>query len=225
MGGEVVLNGAETLSPLALFMQADIVVKLVMFGLLAASIWTWAIIINHSRKLRKINQETEAFEKSFWATDDIDSFHSRAAKSDLPVARVFSAGITEWRRSVAGKVTDREGVRGRLATSMASTISREIDELSDRLNILATVGSVAPYGCAPNTDLLIARSARKGGVVSEKRRACSALALVSVTSLDGNDGMRATSASRFIIGPALDASALANTVTPSFAGAAPTEPP
>src|SRR3546814_2061668 len=91
-----------------------IVVKLVMFGLLAASIWTWAIIINHSRKLRKINQETEAFEKSFWATDDIDSFHSRAAKSDLPVARVFSAGITEWRRSVAGKVTDREGVRGRL---------------------------------------------------------------------------------------------------------------
>ena len=145
MGGEVVLNGAETLSPLALFMQADIVVKLVMFGLLAASIWTWAIIINHSRKLRKINQETEAFEKSFWATDDIDSFHSRAAKSDLPVARVFSAGITEWRRSVAGKVTDREGVRGRLATSMASTISREIDELSDRLNILATVGSVAPF--------------------------------------------------------------------------------
>src|SRR3546814_4130677 len=111
-----------------------------MFGLLAASIWTWAIIINHSRKLRKIKQETEAFEKSFWATDDIDSFHSRAAKSDLPVARVFSAGITEWRRSVAGKVTDREGVRGRLATSMASTISREIDELSDRLNILATVG-------------------------------------------------------------------------------------
>src|SRR3546814_16478974 len=151
MGGEVVLNGAETLSPLALFMQADIVVKLVMFGLLAASIWTWAIIINHSRKLRKINQETEAFEKSFWATDDIDSFHSRAAKSDLPVARVFSAGITEWRRSVAGKVTDREGVRGRLATSMASTISREIDKLSDRLNILATVGPVAPFFCQNRT--------------------------------------------------------------------------
>jgi biopolymer transport protein TolQ len=52
MGGEVVLNGAETLSPLALFMQADIIVKLVMLGLLAASIWTWAIIINHGRRLK-----------------------------------------------------------------------------------------------------------------------------------------------------------------------------
>src|SRR3546814_17907909 len=131
MGGEVVLNGAETLSPLALFMQADIVVKLVMFGLLAASIWTWAIIINHSRKLRKINQETEAFEKSFWATDDIDSFHSRAAKSDLPVARVFSAGITQWRPSVATQVPDRAGVRRRLATSMAATLDPETPQLSD----------------------------------------------------------------------------------------------
>src|SRR3546814_18752794 len=87
MGGEVVLNGAETLSPLALFMQADIVVQLVMFGLLAASIWTWAIIINQSRKLRKINQETEAFEKSFGATDALESFHSRAATAALHVAR------------------------------------------------------------------------------------------------------------------------------------------
>src|SRR3546814_6997251 len=109
------LNGAETLSPLALFMQADIVVKLVLFGLLAASIWTWAIIINHSRKLRKINQETEEGEKSFWAKEDIDSVNWRAAKSEGPVARVFSAGITGWRVSVAGTVRDRGGGAGRLA--------------------------------------------------------------------------------------------------------------
>src|SRR3546814_7586428 len=63
----------------------------------------------------------------------------------MPVAKVFASGVTEWRRSVAGKVTDREGIRGRLATTMAVAISREIDKLSDRLNVLATIGSVAPF--------------------------------------------------------------------------------
>ncbi len=145
MGGELVLKGAETMSPLALFMQADIIVKMVMLGLLAASVWTWAIIINHGSKLRKISRETELFEKSFWASDDIDAFYTKAAKSDLPVARVFSSGVNEWRRSVAGKVADREGVRGRLATAMSVAINREIDQLSDRLNMLATIGSVAPF--------------------------------------------------------------------------------
>src|SRR3546814_8047341 len=63
----------------------------------------------------------------------------------MPVAKVFASGVTEWRRSVAGKVTDREGIRGRLATTMAVAISCEIDKLSDRLNVLATIGSVAPF--------------------------------------------------------------------------------
>ena len=145
MGGEVVLKGVDAMSPLALFMQADIVVKLVMFGLLAASVWTWAIIINHGRKLKRINRETGAFEKSFWASDDIDVIYAKAAKSDLPVAKVFASGVTEWRRSVSGKVSDKEGVRNRLGAAMSVTINREIDELSDRLNILATIGSVAPF--------------------------------------------------------------------------------
>ena len=39
----VALAGAADMSPWALFMQADIVVKAVMIGLLFASIWSWAI--------------------------------------------------------------------------------------------------------------------------------------------------------------------------------------
>ena len=42
-----IATDAATMSPLALFMQADIVVKVVMVGLLAASVWTWAIIVGH----------------------------------------------------------------------------------------------------------------------------------------------------------------------------------
>jgi biopolymer transport protein TolQ len=51
----------------------------------------------------------------------------------------------EWRRSVSKGRVDREGVRARLASIMNVATAREIDELSDRLNILATVGSVAPF--------------------------------------------------------------------------------
>jgi len=145
MNDQVMLKGADSLSPIALFLQADIVVKLVMLGLLFASIWVWAIIISHGRRMKKLSNETQAFEKSFWAADDIDAFHGKASKSDLPAAKVFSAGIAEWRRSVKARVSDREGVRSRLHSAIAVAIAREVDELSDRLNILATIGSVAPF--------------------------------------------------------------------------------
>ena len=61
------------------------------------------------------------------------------------MARVFGAGVTEWRRSTAGGIVDREGVRERLATAMGSAVANEVDKLADRLNILATVGAVAPF--------------------------------------------------------------------------------
>src|SRR3546814_15240701 len=47
------MTEAATISPLALFMQADIVVKVVMLGLLLASIWTWAIILSFALHLSR----------------------------------------------------------------------------------------------------------------------------------------------------------------------------
>jgi len=145
MDGELAIKGAEAMSPLALFLQADIIVKLVMFGLLAASIWTWAIIIAHGRRIRRARIEGEAFERTFWQTEDLDKLEESSRNSPLPAARVFTAGMREWRHSTRDKVVDREGVRSRLATVMAVAANREIDALSDRLGILATIGSVAPF--------------------------------------------------------------------------------
>ena len=134
-----------TISPLALFLQADIVVKIVMIGLLLASIWTWAIIISFSTSLRKARKGSEKFEKDFWKAEDIDRFYESRGKSSLPSAKVMAAGVSEWRRSTSQKVVDREGTRDRLSTAMSSAIASEVDRLSDRLNILATIGSVAPF--------------------------------------------------------------------------------
>jgi biopolymer transport protein TolQ len=133
------------MSPVALFLQADIVVKAVIVGLLLASIWTWAIIIGHALKLRRASAGSSAFERDFWKAEDIDRFYEARGRSDVPSARVLAAGIAEWRRSTGGKAVDREGARSRLALVMHSALTEEVDKLAVRLNILATIGSVAPF--------------------------------------------------------------------------------
>jgi len=126
-------------------MEADIVVQAVILGLLLASIWTWAIIISFGMNIGKVQRRSEKFERAFSAADNVDKFYDEHGKSPLPMAKVLSAGVKEWRRSTARGPIDRDGTRQRLATSMNATIAHEIDRLADRLNFLATVGSVAPF--------------------------------------------------------------------------------
>lgn len=140
-----IAKAAADLSPWALFLEADIVVKLVMFGLLMASIWSWAIIIERSRTLRAMNAQAKQFEEWFWKAESLDALYDPAAKANHPSAKLFVAGMNEWRRSLARGRIDREGVRARLASVTQVSIAREIDDLSDRLNILATIGAVAPF--------------------------------------------------------------------------------
>ncbi|GGE06930.1 hypothetical protein GCM10011529_11620 [Polymorphobacter glacialis] len=140
-----IAKAAAELSPWALFVQADIVVKLVMLLLLAASVWSWAIIVERSRRLRTINGQAKQFEEWFWKAESLDALYDPAAKANHPSAKMFVAGMNEWRRSVARGRIDREGVRGRLASTTQVSIAREVDDLGDRLNILATIGAVAPF--------------------------------------------------------------------------------
>jgi len=135
----------SAMTPVALFLQADIVVKAVMIGLLLASLWTWAIIIGHWLKVRRLSSQSERFERDFWKADDIDRFYEQRGKEDVPSAKIFAAGLTEWRRSTSGTRVDREGTRARLAMAMHSAVGAEVDRIASRLNILATVGSVAPF--------------------------------------------------------------------------------
>jgi biopolymer transport protein TolQ len=140
----VAAKGAS-FSPLQLFLEADWVVKLVIIGLIIASIWVWTIVVSFMMNIAKINKQTEKFEREFWKSGDIDGFFAEHGKNDLPVARVFSAGVAEWRRSTNGTSIDRSGTRERLATAMDATIAAETEKLANRLNFLATTGSVAPF--------------------------------------------------------------------------------
>lgn len=139
------LTNADPTSLTGLIVQAHWVVKLVMAGLFLASLWSWAITFSFGFRIAGVRKAIEKFDGEYREADDIDEFHRRVAGRDQPIARVFSAGVTEWRRSTSGKAIDREGTRERLATAMGATIANEIDRLADRLNFLATVGSVAPF--------------------------------------------------------------------------------
>lgn len=135
--------GAPTrLDPVKLFLDADIVVQVVMAGLVLASIWVWAIIVSFSLRMSGVRRRSDAYEEEFWEAADLDSVK---AKGDVPAARVAAAGMGEWKRSVAAKVKEREGLRQRLQGAMDSAVANEADRLAERLNFLATVGSVAPF--------------------------------------------------------------------------------
>jgi biopolymer transport protein TolQ len=96
-------------------------------------------------RIRRAARENERFEREFWKAEDIDGFFDKRGQEDLPAAKVLSAGLTEWRRSTAGKSVDKEGTRSRLQMQMHSAVTEEVDRLAERLNILATIGSVAPF--------------------------------------------------------------------------------
>ena len=133
------------LDPIRLFLDADIVVQLVMTGLLLARIWVWMIIVSFSLRVAKLRTKTIEYESEFWQADSFDSFASERGKKDLPVARVAQAAVSEYRRSTKTAVRDPEALRGRITTAMDSQIAHETDEIAERLNFLATVGSVAPF--------------------------------------------------------------------------------
>ncbi|MGH6650912.1 MAG: protein TolQ [Sphingopyxis sp.] len=136
---------AATLSPIALFLEADWVVKGVMIGLLAASIYVWTVIVTHGRGVGKMMKASERFERDFWRAGNIDKFYEENGREELPSARVLAAGISEWRRSVAGKTIDRDGTRERLGIAMNAALAGEVDKLNEKIGILATIGSVAPF--------------------------------------------------------------------------------
>lgn len=140
-------KAASNFSVWDLFWQADIVVKIVMLGLIVASMWSWSVIIGKWLRYREIKAQADKFEDSFWSGASLDKLHDGGdGKADHPFAMVFAAAMNEWRRSFQpGAKIDKASVKQRLHTVMRVTFEREMDRLERGLNFLATVGSVSPF--------------------------------------------------------------------------------
>jgi biopolymer transport protein TolQ len=136
------------LSLWGLFIQADIVVKLVMVGLLGASVWVWAVVFEKWSTLRKINKEADGFEDRFWSGGSLDELFDREGTNPKhPMAAVFAAAMGEWRRSVrvAGADISHTSVRERIDRAITVTVQREMDRVERWMIFLASVGATAPF--------------------------------------------------------------------------------
>ncbi|WP_165839064.1 protein TolQ [Roseicella frigidaeris] len=137
------------LSLWGLFVQADWVVKLVMLGLLLASVWVWAIVFEKVTSLRRVNRAADAFEDAFWSGGSLDELYRKEGdRPSHPMAAVFVAAMREWRRGaqrLGGSDLVAAGLKERIDRSMAVTVQREMERLERWMVFLASVGSVGPF--------------------------------------------------------------------------------
>lgn len=130
----------------ALFLRASFTVKLVMLILVAASFWSWAIIIQKHLDLRRAMSDARDFDQAFWSGEPLDAvFDQIGPEPRGGSARVFAAGMTEWRRSHRKDGGLIAGTQARVERAMNVAIGREGEVLGKGLTYLATVGSISPF--------------------------------------------------------------------------------
>ncbi len=138
----------SSLSLWGLFLQSDIVVKLVILCLLLASIWVWAIIFEKVTSIRRANRDANSFEDRFWSGGSLDELYEHEGqKPDHPMAAVFGAAMGEWRRTarIAGADISQTAVRERVDRAMNVTIQREMERMERWMIFLASIGATAPF--------------------------------------------------------------------------------
>ncbi|MBD8876870.1 MULTISPECIES: protein TolQ [Stappiaceae] len=130
----------------ALFWEAHIVVKIVMLGLIGASVWCWAIIVDKTLLYGRTKRQMNRFETVFWSGQSLEELYGTLQnRVNHSMAALFVAAMREWKRSHEGARPAIGSLQQRIDRVMDVTIQREAERLESRLLILATVGSAAPF--------------------------------------------------------------------------------
>ena len=140
------LEAAGDVTLLGLFLQAGLIVKLVMIGLLVASIWTWAIIIDKIFLYARTRKQLDRFEEVFWSGRSLEElYRSLADRTPTGMGALFVSAMREWKKSFERGASSPMGLQARIEKVMDVSLARELDRLERRLGFLASVGSVAVY--------------------------------------------------------------------------------
>ena len=137
-------------SLLSLFLKADLVVKSVIIILMAASIYSWAVIVEKLVKMKKLKQLENEFDEIFWSGNSFeDLFETFNYNQSDPKSKIFCSAISEWKKS--NKKRDRtissnvNALKERMNRSMQVTFNKESEVIEKNLTFLATAGSTAPF--------------------------------------------------------------------------------
>jgi biopolymer transport protein TolQ len=130
----------------SMFWHAHFVVKFVMLGLMAASVWSWAIIIDKSLFFHRSERAMDRFEEVFWSGQSLEELYQMLV--DRPagaMAAVFVAAMREWKRAVENPGRSFANLGQRIDKVLDVTIQRERERFESKLLVLATIGSASPF--------------------------------------------------------------------------------
>ena len=110
------------------------------------SVWSWTIAINKRLAIRLARKRVLSFDREFWSGEPLDELFDKVGGNPRGgSAVIFSAGMTEWRRSHREDGAMIPGAQSRIERSMDVALSKEANRLQNGLGILASIGSVGPF--------------------------------------------------------------------------------
>jgi len=143
----------ESFSPVVLFMHADWVVRGILVGLVAASMWSWAVIIDKSFRFGALRREADRFEdkvSSGRSLEDVAADAGPEPRHALP--RMLQAALREWRdaRNRGGLSNDLGDSQvaflvQRIDRVLDSLVARESQRVEEGLGSLAIVATASPF--------------------------------------------------------------------------------
>jgi len=143
------MNVTQDLDIWTLILHASIVVKVVMFLLLAVSFMSWMFIFQKWFAIRRANTQTDKFEREFWSGNDLNALYQGAVNNRHTIGsleRIFEAGFREFAKLRGQRgTTDASDMVDGARRAMRATFQREMDFLERHLAFLASTGSVSPY--------------------------------------------------------------------------------
>ena len=137
------LASSADFSLMNLFLRADIIVKSVIILLIAASIFSWALIFDKFKLFKQINKSIEDFEKKFWKAKSAESFNgSLPVNSKDPAILIFKSAMTELIKTKRQSAAVQSARVGRI---LEIATDNEMKKVEKNFTFLATVGSTAPF--------------------------------------------------------------------------------
>jgi biopolymer transport protein TolQ len=134
---------------LHLFMQADWIVKLVMIGLLAASLWSWTVILDKTFRFASLNRQADKFEDAVSSGRSLEEVAAEAGKAPRhALPRMLQGALREWREARAkGAPTDTQAafLIQRIDRVLDTVIARESQRVEEGLGVLAIVATASPF--------------------------------------------------------------------------------
>ena len=137
------LGGSTDFSIIQLFLRADFIVKSVIIILIAASIYSWALIFEKYKLFKKIEKSTTSFEEKFWKSRSAENFYNNLTNKEKdPVANIFQSAMIEL---IKTKSKSSSIQSARVSRIIEISADKEIKLIEKHFTFLATVGSTAPF--------------------------------------------------------------------------------